>query len=396
MPGTRNDSPGLVILGATGQIGRLTLDVVSHAAPRLRVRALAGGHNAARLAEQALRFQPRAVALADGAAADRFREQVGSRWDGTILVGQEGLVELARWDDAEIVVNAVVGAAGLRPSLAALAAGRRLGLANKESLVIAGALIMRAVAEGGGRLLPIDSEHSALFQCLAGRDPSEVARLILTASGGPLREHSAEALARVTPSEALRHPTWKMGPRITVDAATLFNKGMELIEAHWLYGVSLERIAVWVHPQSIVHALVEFTDGALLAHLSQPDMRLPIQYALSYPQRWPAPLPACDLARCGTLTFADPDESRFPCLRIAREAGRRGGTAPAVANAADEILVAAFLERGLPFVAIPDGLEWVLGRHRNCDAPTLEDILAADAWARHEAEAYAHDIGARA
>jgi 1-deoxy-D-xylulose-5-phosphate reductoisomerase len=333
--------------------------------------------------------------VADAAAADCFRAAVGGDWSGTILVGPEGLEELARWGEAEIVVNAVVGAAGLRPSLAALAAGRRLALANKESLVIAGGLVMRAAAESAGRLLPIDSEHSALFQCLEGRDRGEIARLILTASGGPFRKHSPEELQRVTPAEALRHPTWEMGPRITVDAATLFNKGMELIEAHWLYEIPFAKLAVWVHPQSIVHALVEFTDGALLAHLSHPDMRLPIQYALSYPQRWPAPLPTLDLTACASLSFGDPDERRFPCLRIARAAGERGGTAPAVANAADEVLVAAFLDSGLPFAAIPEGLEWVLGRHAVCEAPGLEEILSADAWARQEAEAYAHDRSAR-
>ncbi|MBD3236074.1 MAG: 1-deoxy-D-xylulose-5-phosphate reductoisomerase [Candidatus Eisenbacteria bacterium] len=395
MPGRRDDPRGIVILGATGQIGRLTLELISRRGGELQVRALAARRNATGLAAAAARFQPAAVALADSAAADRFRQAAEGRWRGEILVGAEGLATLAAWDDAEIVVNAMVGAAGLPPSLVALQAGHRLALANKESLVIAGALVMQAAAESTGRLLPIDSEHSALLQCLSGRSREEIARLILTASGGPLRGHSAGALARVTPAEALRHPTWEMGPRITIDAATLFNKGMELIEAHWLFDVPFERLGVWVHPQSIVHALVEFRDGALLAHLSAPDMRLPIQYALSHPVRWPAPIPPCDLTRAGPLGFEAPDATRFPCLRIAQEAGRAGGTAPAVANAADEVLVVAFLSRRVPLTAIATGLETVLGRHRRVAAPSLEQILAADAWAREEAEAYAHDLGAR-
>jgi len=380
------------VLGATGTIGELTLEVAARHPDRLRVLGLGAGGNGARLAELAARFAPEALALTH--PGERGAEPLAG-WRGALLTGPDAQRELARWPGAEIVVNAVVGAAGLAPSLAALESGRRLALANKESLVMAGALLRAASARHGGEILPIDSEHSALFQCLEGR-AGGVRRVVLTASGGPLRGLPPEALERVTPAEALRHPTWRMGPRITVDSATMLNKGFELIEARWLFDLPLERIAVWVHPQAIVHGLVEFEDGALLAQLSRPDMRLPIQYALSHPERWGEAVGPCDLTAIGALTFEAPDEARFPCLRLAREAARRGGTAPAVLNAADEVLVAAFLEGRIALPDIAAGIADALERHAAIDEPALEEILEADARARRAAEEFADGRAARA
>jgi 1-deoxy-D-xylulose-5-phosphate reductoisomerase len=283
------------------------------------------------------------------------------------------------------VVNAVVGAAGLAPSLAALEAGHRLALANKESLVMAGGLLRQARQRGGGELLPVDSEHSAIFHCLRGRSAREVERIVLTASGGPFRQRPVASLARVTPQEALNHPTWSMGRRITVDSATLFNKGMEVIEAAWLFDLPLERIAVWIHPQSVVHGLVEWDDGSLTAQLSQPDMRLPIQLALSYPESWGRAAPTCDLTRLGSLEFAAPDPERFPCLALARRAAALRGTAPAALNAADEELVAAFLDGRITFPAIAAGLAAILATQGEAPEPDLDAILSADREARRAA-----------
>lgn len=382
---------GLVVLGSSGTIGRLTLEVAGRHPARLRIVGLAAGRNAALLAEQILAHRPEAVALADPAAAESLRTEVGDRWRGEILAGPEGIARLAAWPTGQIVVNGMVGAAGLVSTLAALEAGRTLGLANKESLFIAGHLVRHALAAGGGALLPIDSEHSAIFQCLQGRSREEIARVTLTASGGPFRDLSLEALERVSAPEALRHPTWRMGARITVDAATLFNKGVELVEARWLFDLPPERVRAVIHPQSIVHGLVELKDGSVIAQLSRPDMRLPIQFALSHPERWGPAAPPCDLAAIGRLTFEEPDEDRFPGLRLARAAGDIGGTAPAAVNAADEVLVEAFLAGRIPLPAIARGLAIILERHAPEPDPTLEQVLAADAGARREARALLHD-----
>jgi len=372
----------LVVLGSTGTIGEQTLELARRNPDRVAVVGLAAGSNASRLARQAAEFTPEAVAVGNAGALPELERQRGATGGAELLAGEEGLCRLAAWPGAEIVVNAVVGAAGLRPTLAALETGGRLGLANKESLVMAGPLVRAAAARGGSEIIPIDSEHSALWQLLQGRDPGEVHRLLLTASGGPFRTFTSEQLARVTPEQALRHPTWTMGRRITIDSATLFNKGMELIEARWLFDLPLERIEAVVHPQAVVHGLVELIDGSTLAQLSRPDMRLPIQLALSLPIRWPAADVRWHWGSGTALCFEPVDEERFPCLGIARAAGEAEGIAPAVVNAADEILVGAFLDGRISFPAIAEGLAAVLQQHDPVPDPSLVDILAADAWAR--------------
>ncbi len=382
---------GLAVLGSTGSIGRQTLDVVRRLAGRWRVVAMAARRNSDLLVEQALAVRPDLVALLDEEAAGRARDllaPLGVR----VAAGVEGLVEVATHPAAELVVSALVGAAGLVPTHAALQAGKDVALANKETLVTAGHLVLDLVRERGVRLLPVDSEHSAAFQCLLaagplrpGERPAGVRRLLLTASGGPFRGWDRERLARATPAQALRHPTWRMGDRITVDSATLMNKGLEVIEAHWLFGLDYDAIGVLVHPESLVHALVEMEDGAILAHLGVPDMRLPIQYALTHPERLPSPAGLLDLARVGALHFEEPDVANFPCLELARAAGRAGGTATAVLNAANEVAVAAFLQGRIGFLSLPDVINMVLEAHRPRPYPTLDEILAADAWAREEA-----------
>ena len=388
MQGSASRARNLVVLGSTGTIGLLTLEIARRHPDRLRILGLGAGRNVERLAAQVAAHDPCVVAIADPARLPALRDASPHARERTWLAGEEGLRRLAAWPGADIVVNGIVGAAGLGPTLAALEAGLRVGLANKESLVLAGHLVRDRLERFGGEIVPVDSEHSALWQCLQGRAPDEVRRLVLTASGGPFREFSAAALARVTAAEALRHPVWKMGRRITVDSATLFNKGMELIEAHWLFDLPLERVSTVIHPQSIVHGMVELADGSFLAHLSRPDMRLPIQLALSLPARWDPPVAAWDPGAGEVLTFERPDEGRFPCLRIAREAGARGGLAPTVMNAADEVLVAAFLEGRVAWGAIPAGIERVVAAQPPCPAPSLDEILAADAWARREAGAW--------
>jgi len=385
----------LIVLGSTGTIGRLTLEVARRHPDEIRVVGLSGGRNVDALARQAAEHQVRAVAVADPALLGRLRAAGGLPADAQVLAGSAGLAALAAWPEAGIVVNAIVGAAGLEPTLVALQRGARVGLANKESLVMAGHLVAESLAQHGGEIVPIDSEHSALWQCLQGRDRGQVRRLILTASGGPFRGLAAEALERVTAQEALRHPRWRMGRRITIDSATLFNKGMELIEARWLFDWPFSRLEAVVHPQAIVHGLVELADGSLLAHLSRPDMRLPIQLARSLPARWEPPGSPWELIGAEALTFEKADERSFPCLALARAAGERGGLAPAVANAADEVLVAAFLEGRLSFTGIARGLERVLGAHRPTGATDLAEIMAADAWARAQAEAFVDEAPSR-
>jgi 1-deoxy-D-xylulose-5-phosphate reductoisomerase len=362
----------LVILGSTGSVGRSALEVAARFPDRLEVVGLAARSRADLLREQAAETGARRLALADPRAAAR----------AGLPGGEEEVTDLAAWDEADVVVNAVVGAAGLAPSLAAIGRGATLALANKESLVVAGELLTALARQSGATILPIDSEHNAALQCLEGAGADGVEKLILTASGGPFRRSSKAELRNVRLDEVLNHPTWSMGPRITVDSATLLNKGFEVIEAHWLFGLPLERIDVLVHPQSIVHAIIALADGSLVAMMSDPDMRIPIQYALSHPERWPGIQPAIDLARLGQLTFEPPDLERFPCLNLALDVARQGGTAPAVLNAADEELVGALLAGRITFADLPVILGDVVAEHVPGPAGDLDAIRAADRWGR--------------
>ncbi len=375
----------LSILGSTGSIGESALDVVRASGGRLGVVALAAGSNWRRLAAQAREFHPLLVTAADEAAAGDLEQELSGSGI-RVAAGAQGMEQAATHPDADIVLSAIVGAAGILPTLAAARAGKMIALANKESLVAAGGVITAAVRDAGGALLPVDSEHNALYQLLSGRDASEVSRLVLTASGGPFFRR-AGSLDDVTPSDALRHPSWSMGAKVTIDSATLMNKGLEVIEAHWLFGVPLERIAVVIHPQSIVHGAVELTDGALLAHLSPPDMRIPIAAALYHPLRAALPWQRLDLSTLGRLEFFPPDHVRFPALELAYAAFARGGTAPAVLNAANEVAVQAFLDRRLRFTAITEVVADVLsGGIADSVLPDIDMIMAADAAARAAAE----------
>jgi len=365
-------------------VGSNVLRVVDAFPGRFRVVGLAARGNVERLAEQVAQHRPDIVSVATteaAAALSRLVDVSGLR----LVTGEPGMVEVATHPDAAQVVAAAVGAVGLVPTYRALEAGKDVALANKETLVMAGELMMTQARTRGRRILPIDSEHSAIHQCLAGQEAGAVARLILTASGGPFRQRPADTFASVRPQEALAHPTWSMGPKITIDSATLMNKGLEVIEARWLFGVPAERVDVLVHPQSIVHSLVELVDGSLLAQLGVTDMRLPIQYALSYPERWESPFPRLDVARPLALEFQPPDHERFPCLGLAYRAVARGGAAPAVLNAANEEAVAAFLDGRAPFTAIPECIAEVLDEMTSTSAESLEEILEADAWARRRA-----------
>jgi 1-deoxy-D-xylulose-5-phosphate reductoisomerase len=377
----------VTVLGATGSIGRRTLELIAAFPDQFRVGGLAArGSDVALVAELVRAHRPAAVALLDRAAVDRLaRELTPPRPE--LLGGPEGLATLAADVSADVVVSALVGAAGLVPTLAAIRAGRTIALANKETLVMAGTLMTRAAREHGVRLLPVDSEHSALFQCLAGAAPREVRRLVLTASGGPFRGWSRAALEGVTVEQALRHPTWRMGAKITIDSATLMNKGLEVLEAHWLFGVPFERIDVVVHPQSIVHSMVEFVDRSVLAQLGMPDMGIPILYALTYPERLPCPAPALDLVTLRTLTFEAPDESAFPCLGLARQAGRAGGAAPLILNAANEVAVAGFLAGRCGFMEVPKLIGDALDAHAGASADDLGACLALDGAVRRSTEA---------
>jgi len=389
---------GVCVLGSTGSIGRQTLAVVERFPERFRVTALAAGRRVEALAAQVERFRPELVAVAEPAAAEALRARL-PKGGFELVTGADGLDAAAR-HPAEVVVSALVGAAGLRPTLAALGEGRRVALANKEALVVAGALVVREAACAGAELFPVDSEHSAIFQVLAGQRREDVARIVLTASGGPFRTWPAERIARATVEEALRHPNWSMGPKITVDSATLMNKGLELIEARWLFDADPARLAVAVHPESIVHSWVELVDGSVLAQLGLPDMRGPIALALAWPERLPLGLPRLDLPALGALHFEEPDPARFPCLALARAALEAGEAAPAALNAANEVAVAAFLAQEAPFPAIAAVVADVLDAFAARPAPAvskLGDVLAVDAWARDAARArLAERFGARA
>lgn len=381
----------LSILGSTGSIGVSTLEIVAEHPNRFQVVALTAGRNLALLEEQIARFRPEVVAVSDQENAQRLKERVGPNGP-RVLFGVDGLVACAAESPADIVVSAIVGAAGLEPTLAAIEAGRDVALANKESLVIAGELVMAAVVRSGCRLFPVDSEHSAIFQSLEGHRKSDVRRLILTASGGPFRNWSLDDLQDVTPKDALAHPNWTMGRKITIDSATMMNKGLEVIEAHWLFDVPVDDIAVHIHPESIVHSLVEYVDGALIAQLGTPNMKTPIAYALSYPERLTLDLPALDLCRLRQLNFTAPDSQCFPCLGLAYDAIRSGGTTPAVLNAANELAVEAFLQEKIVFLDIPRIIGKVMAQHSNTTASSLESILAADTWARQATQDVIHDI----
>jgi 1-deoxy-D-xylulose-5-phosphate reductoisomerase len=375
----------LVILGSTGSIGTQALEIVS-GSDDLEVVGLAAGSAWEPVVEQATLHRVPAIALAEPAAAER----AGSAWDGRVLAGEEGVRELIASSGADLVLNGIVGAAGLGPTIVALSEGIDVALANKESLVIGGELTMALAEATGARLLPVDSEHSALFQLIGSEPPGTVERLVLTASGGPFRGRTD--LAEVSVADALAHPTWRMGGRITIDSATLMNKGFEAIEAHHLFGVPYGRIAVVVHPQSIVHSLIDLNDGATLAHLGLPDMRVPISYALHYPERADVEVPRLDLAAAGELTFEEPDLETFACLRLALEAGAAGGTAPCVLNAADEVAVAAFLEGQIGFAAIPEAIERVLGEMPTRAVTHFEDLFEVDAEARRRTEALVEEL----
>jgi 1-deoxy-D-xylulose-5-phosphate reductoisomerase len=375
---------GLSILGCTGSVGTNVLRIVEAFPDRFSVVGLAAGRNVERLAEQVARHRPRIVSVASAEARDALLRLVDLKPE-QVALGSEGMVEVAIHPDARMVVASAVGAIGLVPTYRALEAGKDVALANKETLVMAGELMLAQSKARGGRLLPIDSEHCALHQCLDGRDPASVRRLVLTASGGPFRSRPRETFGRITREEALAHPTWNMGPKITIDSATLMNKGLEVIEARWLFGVPPARIDVLIHPQSVVHSMVEFVDGTMLAQLGVTDMRMPIQYALSHPERWDAAIPGLDLTRPLHLDFEPPDHARFPCLGLASRALEAGGTAPAVLNAANEEAVAAFLDGRIPFPGIPESITEVLESHPATPVSRLEDVLAADAWARTRA-----------
>jgi 1-deoxy-D-xylulose-5-phosphate reductoisomerase len=383
------------VLGATGSIGLRTLELVSSFPDEFAVAGLAArGSNVDMIADLCRKYAPRAVALLDSGAVDRLARLLPASGP-ELLSGPAGLVSLAREVPADIVVSALVGAAGLLPTMAAIAAGRTVALANKETLVMAGRLMTAAARRHGVALLPVDSEHSAIFQCLIGHNRSDVHRILLTASGGPFRDLPRERFAQVRVEDALRHPTWKMGPKITIDSATLMNKGLEIIEARWLFDVEPHQVQVIVHPQSIVHSMVEYIDGAVIAQLGVADMGVPILYALTYPERRPAPAARLELSRVGQLTFFEPDAERFPCLGLARSALERGGAAPVVLNAANEVAVAAFLDRRVPFVAIPELIERALAECPSGEPNAIEDCVAIDADVRRKTEACVQAISGR-
>ncbi len=371
------------VLGSTGSIGRQALDIIAAFPDRFQVTALSADARVELLAEQARRFHaPIAVIMRAELAPELRRLLAGT--PTRVLAGMDGLCQAAADPRVDLVLAGLVGAVGLLPLLAAARAGKTIALANKEPLVAGGAVVMAAVAAGGAALIPVDSEPSAIFQCLRGQDRAGLARIVLTASGGALKDLTAAQLEMVTPEQALRHPTWEMGPKITIDSATLMNKGLEVIEAHWLFALPPARIGIVIHPQSIVHSLVEFQDGSLLAQLGVPSMRTPIQYALGYPERLPHNWAPLDLTQAGTLTFAPPDFSRFPCPALAREALARGGTWPTCLNAANEMAVAAFLDHRIGFPAIPQLVERALTAHSGIAHPTLDDVLAVDRAVRDE------------
>lgn len=374
----------IAILGSTGSIGTSALSVVDAHPDRLKVVGLAAGENVGAFAAQLHRYRPAIAAMATSAGLDQLRA-TGAPLPASLMSGPDGLVAVATHPDVDIVICASSGSAGLEAVLAAVEHGKTAAVANKEVLVMAGELVTRTAAAHGAAILPVDSEHNAIHQCLDGRNVADVRRLILTASGGPFRRHTVEQMAGVTAEAALCHPTWQMGRKITIDSATLMNKGLEVIEARWLFGLEADRIGVVVHPQSVVHSMVEFVDGSILAQLGVTDMRLPIQYACSYPERWAAPLPPLNLAQAGRLEFEEPDMERFPCLGLAYRALRSGGSLPCVLNAANEVAVEAFLQGGLSFPGIASVIAATMDAHTPAPVDTLAAVRAVDRWARQYA-----------
>lgn len=373
----------VVLLGSTGSIGTSTTKVADDLPDQIRLLGLAAGTNLELLLEQARKHKPMAVSISDPAKANELRDALGISTG--VFSGNDGLIKLATLPEADIVLIAIVGTAGLQPALAAIRAGKDIAVASKEILVMAGEIVMSEARKYGVRVLAVDSEHSAIFQCLDGKSSGSVRKLWLTASGGPFRKTPKAEFAAITVEQALKHPSWVMGRKITIDSATLFNKALEMIEARWLFDIGMSRVGVVVHPQSVVHSMVEFVDGSMLAQLSTPDMCLPIQYALTYPERAASDRVQTSLAKLGSLTFEEPDADRFPALELARRAGEEGGTLPAVLNAANEVAVEAFVNRKINFPQITEAVRRTMEAHSVVSHPTLEQILHADAWARQEA-----------
>jgi 1-deoxy-D-xylulose-5-phosphate reductoisomerase len=391
---TSGERKRVVILGATGSIGESALKVARDIPDRMEIVGLAANSNAEKLAAAANQTRAQFVCLVDKTKIDALKR--GLEYKPRILTGEEGLGEIARLTDAQMVLVAIVGTAGLRPALAAIEAGKDLAVASKEILVMAGEIVMREARENGVNVLPVDSEHNAIFQCLEGKrstpNASDVRRIILTASGGPFRETPRRDFNSITPEQALKHPTWNMGPKITIDSATLFNKGLEMIEAHWLFGVEMKRVEVVIHPQSIVHSMVEFADGSTLAQLSYSNMCFPIQYAVTWPDRVPNTLPPLDFSKLSRLEFFTPRYDDFPALNLAHQAGETGGTLPAVMNAANEAAVAGFLDGQVRFPDIWQIVGEVMNRHTSVAHPDLDAILQADQWARKEAQGHVKSL----
>jgi 1-deoxy-D-xylulose-5-phosphate reductoisomerase len=373
----------VVLLGSTGSIGTSTIKVADDLPDQIRLIALAAGNNVDLLLEQTRKHKPVAISISDPAKAKELSNILGTTTQ--VFAGNEGLIKLATLPAADIVLIAIVGTAGLQPALAAIRAGKDIAIASKEILVMAGETVMSEARKYGVRVLAVDSEHSAIFQCLDGKPSASVRKMWLTASGGPFRKTPKADFPSITVEQALKHPSWVMGKKITIDSATLFNKALEMIEARWLFDIEMGRVGVVVHPQSVVHSMVEFVDGSMLAQLSTPDMCLPIQYALTYPERAASDRVQTSLAKLGSLTFEEPDVDRFPALELARRAGEIGGTLPAVLNAANEVAVEAFVNRKLNFVQITDTVRRTMDAHKVIAHPTLDQILQSDAWARQEA-----------
>ncbi|MBI5695072.1 MAG: 1-deoxy-D-xylulose-5-phosphate reductoisomerase [Nitrospirae bacterium] len=374
----------LSILGCTGSIGVSTLDVVKRFTGKFRVKAMACGTNINLLEEQVRAFKPEVVSVGSAKDARELSKRLGGL-GVKVLSGPEGMSEVASLSGVDMVLSAIVGSAGLVPTMAAIEAGKDVALANKETLVCAGELVISAAKRRGIKLLPVDSEHSAIFQSMKGHRKADLARITLTASGGPFQALSSRQLENVKPADALKHPNWEMGRKITIDSATLMNKGLEVIEAKWLFDVGMHEISVVVHPQSIIHSMVEFKDGSVIAQLGVPDMRGPISYALGYPCRLKKDIPGLDLVKVGTLTFKEPDMGRFPCLAYAFDAMKAGGTMSAVLNAANEVAVAAFLDGHIGFMDIPKTIKATMDAHRPSTPTSVEDVMKADRWARREA-----------
>ncbi len=381
----------IVILGSTGSIGTNTLDIVDRFPGEFQVVGLTAGANDEKLEEQIRRYKPTIAALSNVSAAAKLRDRCRDL-STEILSGMDGVAEVARVSDAELVISAIVGGAGLIPTMAAIRSGKHVALANKEPMVMAGKLMQEEARKHGVRIFPVDSEHSAIFQSLEGHRREDVRRLILTASGGPLWDFSREQLQSVKPERALQHPNWKMGAKITIDSATLMNKGLEVVEARWLFDIAASRIDVLIHRESIIHSLVEYEDRSIIAQLGLPDMRTPISYAMRYPKRMPLDLPSLDLAAIGKLTFFTPDHDRFPCLNLGYEALRIGGTMPAALNAANEVAVEAYLQEGIRFTDIAEVIRSTMEAHTPREIESIDDALEADRWAREKAEALVHAL----